>query len=84
MTKNPELGQTLTTLETTVNPGQAMLYNANGHYSTASVRRSHTPNGQTVGGTVQQDNVSPGRRRTGNTTDNYLTVADKRRNGARR
>ena len=45
--KKTELGQTLTTLQDTVNAGQAMLYNANGLFRTIGETFT-TPDGQTV------------------------------------
>src|SRR5437773_3968502 len=45
--RKTELGQTLTTLETTVNAGEAMLYNASGLFHSIGTTFS-TPNGTTV------------------------------------
>ena len=45
--RKTELGQTLTTLESTVNAGQAMLYNASGLFNSIGTTFT-TPNGQTV------------------------------------
>jgi vacuolar-type H+-ATPase subunit I/STV1 len=66
-----ELGQTLTTLETTVNAGQAMVYNANGLFHSVGTTFT-TPNGQTVN--RQQATYLPVAA-VQKTTDNYLTVS---------
>lgn len=69
--RKTELGQTLTTLETTADAGQAMLYNANGLFHTIGTTFT-TPNGQTV--TRQQPPFKP-IAAVQKTTDNYLAVA---------
>ena len=69
--RKTELGQTLTTLEGTVNAGQAMLYNASGLFHSVGTTFT-TPNGQTV--TRQQApylHVAAVQK----TTDNYLAVS---------
>jgi hypothetical protein len=66
-----ELGVTLTTLEGTVNAGQAMLYDANGLFHSVGTTFT-TPNGQTV--TRLQAPYLPVAA-VQNTTDNYLTVS---------
>ncbi|MEI6083712.1 MAG: hypothetical protein WCS70_05365 [Verrucomicrobiota bacterium] len=66
-----ELGQTLTTLETTVNAGQAMLYDANGLFHSVGTTFT-TPDGQTV--TRQQATYLPVAA-VQKTTDNYLAVS---------
>ena len=45
--RKTELGQTLTTLETTVNAGEAMVYNASGLFHSIGTT-FETPNGHTV------------------------------------
>src|SRR5438876_11079762 len=45
--RKTELGQTLTTLETTVNAGEAMVYNASGLFHSIGTT-FETPNGTTV------------------------------------
>ena len=69
--RKTELGQTLTTLETTVNASQAMVYNANGLFSSIGTTFT-TPNGATV--TRQQPTYLPAAA-VQKTTDNYLAVA---------
>ena len=69
--RKTELGQTLTTLEGTVNAGQAMLYNASGLFHSVGTTFT-TPNGQTV--TRQQAPYLPVAA-VQKTTDNYLAVS---------
>jgi hypothetical protein len=69
--RKTELGQTLTTLESTVNAGQAMLYNANGLFTSIGTTFT-TPNGQTV--TRLQAPYRPVAA-VQKTTDNYLSVS---------
>jgi hypothetical protein len=66
-----ELGQTLLTLEGTINAGQAMLYDANGLFHSVGTTFT-TPNGQTVN--RQQATYLPVAA-VQKTTDNYLTVS---------
>ena len=66
-----ELGQTLTTLDATVNPGQAMLYNGNGLFPSVGTTFT-TPNGQTITRlTAPYLPVAAVQK----TTANYLTVS---------
>ena len=69
--RKTELGQTLTTLESTVNAGQAMLYDANGLYHSIGTTFD-TPNGVTV--TRRQPTYLPVAA-VQKTTDNYLSVS---------
>lgn len=69
--RKTELGQTLTTLETTVNASQAMVYNANGLFQSIGTAFT-TPNGQTV--TRLQTPFKP-IAAVQKTTDNYLSVS---------
>ena len=69
--RKTELGQTLTQLESTVNAGQAMLYDANGLFQSVGTTFS-TPNGSTV--TRRQPTYLPVAA-VQKTTDNYLAVA---------
>jgi len=66
-----ELGQTLNTLETTVNAGQAMLYNGEGLFQSVGTTFT-TPGGQTI--TRQQTPYLPVAA-VQKTTDNYLSVS---------
>ena len=66
-----ELGQTLTTLETTVNASQAMLYNGSGLFQSVGTTFT-TPDGQTI--TRQQTAFKPVAA-VQKTTDNYLSVS---------
>ena len=66
-----ELGQTLNTLETTVNAGQAMLYNGEGLFQSIGTTFT-TPGGQTI--TRQQTPYLPVAA-VQKTTDNYLSVS---------
>lgn len=66
-----ELGQTLTTLENTVNAGQAMLYNGDGLFHSVGTTFT-TPDGQTI--TRQQAPYLPVAA-VQKTTDNYLSVS---------
>ena len=66
-----ELGQTLLTLEGTVNAGQAMLYDANGLFHSVGTTFT-TPNGQTVA-RLQAPYLPVAAVQK--TTDNYLTVS---------
>ena len=69
--RKTELGQTLKTLETTVNAGEAMLYNASGLFHSVGTTFT-TPNGQSV--TRQQATYLPVAA-VQKTTDNYLSVS---------
>jgi hypothetical protein len=69
--RKTELGQTLTTLEGTVNAGQAMLYNANGLFQSIGTTFS-TPGGKTV--TRLQAPYLP-LAAVQKTTDNFLSVS---------
>src|SRR6266508_1698120 len=69
--RKTELGQTLTTLETTVNAGEAMLYNASGLFHSIGTTFS-TPNGTTV--TRLQAPYLPVAA-VQKTTANYLSVS---------
>src|SRR5258708_744696 len=69
--RKTELGQTLTTLETTVNAGEVMLYNASGLFHSIGTTFS-TPNGTTV--TRLQAPYLPVAA-VQKTTDNYLSVS---------
>ena len=69
--RRTELGQTLKTLETTVNAGEAMLYNASGLFHSVGTTFT-TPNGQSV--TRQQATYLPVAA-VHKTTDNYLSVS---------
>ena len=69
--RKTELGQTLTTLETTVNAGEAMLYTASGLFHSVGTTFT-TPNGQSV--TRQQATYLPVAA-VQKTTDNYLSVS---------
>jgi cell division protein FtsL len=66
-----ELGQTLTTLEGTVNAGQAMVYNASGLFHSVGTTFT-TPNGQTV---ARQQAPYLSIAAVQKTTDNYLSVS---------
>lgn len=66
-----ELGQTLTALETTVNAGQAMIYNGEGLFQSIGTTFT-TPGGQKV--TRQQTPFLPVAA-VQKTTENYLSVA---------
>jgi len=69
--RKTELGQTLTQLESTVNAGQAMLYDADGLFHSVGTTFT-TPNGATV--TRRQPTYLPVAA-VQKTTDNYLSVA---------
>jgi hypothetical protein len=69
--RKTELGQTLTSLEGTVNAGQAMLYNASGLFHSVGTTFT-TPAGKTV--TRQQAPYLPVAA-VQKTTDNYLSVS---------
>ena len=69
--RKTELGQTLTTLETTVNAGQAMVYNASGLFQSVGTTFT-TPDGQTV--TRRQTPYLP-IAAVQKTTDNYLSTS---------
>lgn len=69
--RRTELGQTLTTLESTVNAGQAMLYDANGLFQSIGTTFT-TPNGATVA--RRQPTYLPVAA-VQKTTDNYLSVS---------
>ena len=69
--RKTELGQTLTALEGAVDAGQAMLYDANGLFSSIGTTFT-TPNGATV--TRRQPTYLPAAA-VQKTTDNYLAVA---------
>jgi len=69
--RKTELGQTLSTLEGTVNAGQALLYNASGLFQSVGTT-FNTPNGTTV--TRQQAPYLP-LAAVQKTTDNYLSVS---------
>ena len=69
--KKSEVGQTLTTLQSTVDAGQAMIHNAGGLFHSVGTT-FNTPNGQTV--TRQQAAYLPVAA-VQKTTDNYLTVS---------
>jgi len=69
--RKTEIGQTLTTLETTVNAGEAMLYNASGLFHSVGTTFS-TPNGTTV--TRRQAPYLP-LAAVQKTTANYLSVS---------
>jgi hypothetical protein len=69
--RQTELGQTLTTLESTVNAGQAMLYNANGLFTSIGTTFT-TPDGNTV--TRLQAPYLPVAA-VQKTTDNFLSVS---------
>jgi len=69
--RKTELGQTLTTLETTVNAGQAMVYNASGLFQSVGTTFT-TPDGQTV--TRRQAPYLP-IAAVQKTTDNYLSTS---------
>ena len=69
--RKTELGQTLTTLETTVNAGQAMVYNASGLFQSVGTAFT-TPDGQTV--TRRQAPYLP-IAAVQKTTDNYLSTS---------
>ena len=69
--RKTELGQTLTTLEGTVNASQAMLYNAGGLFQSIGTTFT-TPDGQTI--TRQQNPFKPVAA-VQKTTDNYLSVS---------
>jgi hypothetical protein len=66
-----ELGQTLNTLDTTVNAGQAMLYDGGGLFQSVGTTFT-TPGGQTI--TRQQTPYLPVAA-VQKTTDNYLSVS---------
>ena len=68
--RKTELGQTLTTLEGTVDAGEAMVYNARGLFQSVGTTFT-TPNGQTV--TRQQAPYLPVAA-VQKATDNYLLV----------
>ena len=69
--RKTELGQTLTTLEGTVDASQAMLYDESGLFHSVGTTFT-TPNGQTV--TRQQGTYLP-IAAVQKTTDNYLSVS---------
>jgi hypothetical protein len=69
--RKTELGQTLTTLETTVDAGQAMVYNASGLFQSVGTTFT-TPDGQTV--TRRQAPYLP-IAAVQKTTDNYLSTS---------
>jgi hypothetical protein len=69
--KKTELGQTLTSLETTINTTDAMLYNANGLFQSIGTTFT-TPDGQTV---TRQTNPFKPIAAVQKTTDNYLSVS---------
>ncbi len=69
--RKTELGQTLTTLESTVNAGQAMLYNASGLFQSVGTTFT-TPEGKTV--TRLEAPYLPVAA-VQKTTDNYLSVS---------
>ena len=69
--RKTELGQTLTTLEGTVNAGQAMVYNASGLFHSVGTTFT-TPNGQTV---ARQQAPYLSIAAVQKTTDNYLSVS---------
>ena len=69
--RKTELGQTLTSLETTVNAGQAMVYNASGLFQSVGTTFT-TPDGQTV--TRRQTPYLPFAA-VQKTTDNYLSTS---------
>lgn len=69
--RKTEVGQTLKTLETTVNAGEAMLYNASGLFHSIGTT-FETPNGQTV--TRLEAPYLPVAA-VQKTTDNYLSVS---------
>jgi len=69
--RKTELGQTLTSLETTVNAGQAMVYNASGLFQSVGTTFT-TPDGQTV--TRRQAPYLP-IAAVQKTTDNYLSTS---------
>lgn len=69
--RKTELGQTLTELESAVDAGEAMLYNANGLFSSIGTTFT-TPNGATV--TRRETPYLPVAA-VQKTTDNYLAVA---------
>ena len=69
--RKTELGQTLTALEGTVNAGQAMLYDANGLFSSIGTTFT-TPNGATV--TRREAPYLPVAA-VQKTTDNFLSVS---------
>src|SRR6266850_6709097 len=69
--RKTELGQTLTTLETTVNAGEAMVYNASGLFHSIGTT-FETPNGHTV--TRLEAPYLPVAA-VQKTTDNYLSVS---------
>ena len=69
--RKTELGQTLTTLEGTVNAGQAMVYNASGLFHGVGTTFT-TPNGQTV---ARQQAPYLSIAAVQKTTDNYLSVS---------
>ena len=69
--RKTELGQTLTTLEGTVNASRAMVYNAGGLFHSVGTTFT-TPNGQTVA--RQQAPYLP-IAAVQKTTDNYLSVS---------
>jgi hypothetical protein len=66
-----ELGQTLNTLDATVNAGQSMLYTGEGLFQSVGTTFT-TPGGQTI--TRQQTPYLP-LAAVQNTTDNYLSVS---------
>jgi hypothetical protein len=69
--KKTELGQSLTTLETTINTSDAMLYNAGGLFASIGTTFT-TPDGQTI--TRQATPFKP-IAAVQKTTDNYLSVS---------
>ena len=69
--RKTELGQTLNTLETTVNASQAMVYNANGLFQSIGTT-FNTPDGQTI---TRQQTPFKLIAAVQKTTDNYLAVA---------
>ena len=69
--RKTELGQTLTTIEATVNAGQAMVYNASGLFQSVGTTFT-TPNGTTV--TRREAPYLPVAA-VQKTTDNFLSVS---------
>ena len=69
--KKTELGQSLTTLESTINTSDAMLYNAGGLFASVGTTFT-TPDGQTI--TRQATPFKP-IAAVQKTTDNYLSVS---------
>ena len=69
--KKTELGQTLTTLQTSVNTSDAMLYNAGGLFASIGTTFT-TPDGQTI---TRQATPFKAIAAVQKTTDNYLSVS---------